>query len=153
MKKLLSLTILIASLLASSCQKEGLNPEPFPPVRYLYAGGQGENGFQLWIWILEDESLPALVRSGMCRYLDGAYIDTDEERLDCRFTEEGFTLSDPATGEVRYTAANVEGSPLLLHISWTHSPGPTWDHYASDKGWQQEMDLQLQVFEGDDIVI
>lgn len=160
MKKILFLTILLASLFASSCQKGGLTPESFPAVRYLYAGGQGDNGFQLWIWIFEDESIPALVRSGMIRFIDGAYIDTDEERLDCRLTEEGFTLSDPATGAVRYTATFVEElpgmdwgpSPYRIHLSWTHSPGPTWDHYASDKGWQQELDLHLQLFEGDDIV-
>ena len=172
MKKILFLSVLLASLLASSCQKAGLTPEPTPSpaVSYLYAGDQGDNKFQLWIWIYEDESVPALIRSGMCRYVDGAFIDTDEERLDYRLTKEGFTLTDPVTGEIRYTATPLESSlgqdagpgqslsqaeaipPYRIHIAWTHSPGPTWDHYAAEKAWQQEMDLCLQVFLGDDIV-
>ena len=141
-------------LLACSCRKE--QTETFPPVRYLYAGNQGENKFQMWIWIPEDETLPALVRSGMCRYLDNQFIDTDEEHLTCQFTEDGFSLSDPATGIILYTATNMErdGCPqwFCVHISWAHSPGAAWDAYAEEKGWMQEMDLQVQICEGDDII-
>ena len=141
-------------LLACSCRKE--QTETFPPVRYLYAGNQGENKFQMWIWIPEDETLPALVRSGMCRYLDNQFIDTDEEHLACQFTEDGFTLSDPATGRVLYTATNVEmegSSPgFIVHITWDHAPGAAWNAHAKEKGWQQEMNLQVQICEGDDII-
>ena len=144
----------ILLLLACACQKE--QTETFPPVRYLYAGNQGDNKFQMWIWIPEDETIPALVRSGMCRYLDNQFIDTDEEHLTCQLSEGGFTLSDPTTGRVLYTATNVEkeGCPpgFIVHITWTHSPGATWDSYAEEKGWMREMNLQVQSDEGDDIV-
>lgn len=144
----------ILLLLASACQKE--QRETFPPVRYLYAGDQGDNKFQMWIWIPEDETVPALVRSGMCRYLDDQFIDTDEEHLAFQLSEGGFTLSDPATGSVLYTATYVkkEGCPpdFNVHITWAHSPGATWDAYAEEKGWRREMNLQVQRCEGDDIV-
>lgn len=110
----------------------------------------------MWIWLFEDETIPALVRSGMCRYLDNQYIDTDEEHLSCQFTEDGFTLSDPVTRKVLYTAENVEkegSSPgFIVHITWDHSPGATWKAHAKEKGWLQEMNLQMQICEGDDIV-
>jgi len=154
MKKL---TLFIPAFLLLSfgaCQKQ--TTETFPPVRYLYAGNQGDNKFQMWIWIPEDETLPALVRSGMCRYLDNQFIDTDEEHLACQLSEGGFTLSDPATGRVLYTATNVkkEGCPpdFMVHITWVHSPGATWDSYAEEKGWMREMNLQVQSNEGDDII-
>lgn len=144
----------ILLLFACACNKE--QTETFPLVRYLYAGSQGENSFQMWIWLFEDETIPALVRSGMCRYLDNQHVDTDEERLTCHFTESGFTLADPGTGKVLYTATYVEreGWPKghIVRISWNHSPGITWDTYAEEKGWQQEMNLQVQICEGDDIV-
>lgn len=146
--------IAILLLFACACQKE--QTESVPPVRYLYAGSQGDNKFQMWIWVFEDETVPALVRSGMCRYLDNQYIDTDEEHLACQFSEGGFTLSDPVTGNVLYTATNVEMegcSPgFIVSITWSHSPGATWDAYAKEKGWKQEMNLQMQICEGDDIV-
>ena len=154
-----SFGLLISALLvvASACQKqEKTSPEPFPPVKYLYAGNQGENKFQLWIWIPDDETIPALVHSGMCRYLDDQLIDTDEEHLACQFTEDGFTLSDPATGSVLYTATNVEKEAeptgFRVHISWVHAPGAAWDTYAKEMGWLQEMTLQMQVCEGADII-
>lgn len=113
----------------------------------------------MWIWIFEDESIPALVRSGKCRYLQNEFIDTDEERLICRITQGGFTLSDPTTGNVLYTAAYIQKPYLDLashafhvQITWAHSPGATWDEYAEEMGWQREMDLSLQIDEGDDIV-
>lgn len=110
----------------------------------------------MWIWLFEDETIPALVRSGMCRYIDNQHVDTDEERLACHFTESGFTLADPGTGKVLYTATYVEreGWPKghIVRISWNHSPGITWDTYAEEKGWLQEMNLQVQICEGDDIV-
>ena len=154
-----SFGLLITALLVvtSACQKqEKTSPDAFPPVRYLYAGNQGENKFQMWIWIPEDETIPALVRSGMCRYLDDQFIDTDEERLSCQFTEDGFTLSDPATRKVLYTATNVEKEAeptgYRVHITWAHAPGAAWVAYAKEMGWLQEMTLQMQIFEGADIV-
>ena len=130
--------------------------EESPAVKYLYAGHQEGNGFQLWIWIYEDESLPALVRSGRCRYLFNEFVETDEEHLTCRLTQDGFILSDPMTGEVRYTATNLEKPDFparyFVHITWTHSPGVTWDEYAEENGWQREIDLVRQIDEGDDIV-
>ena len=110
----------------------------------------------MWIWIPEDETIPALVRSGMCRYLDDRFIDTDEEHLACQFTEDGFTLSDPATGSVLYTATNVEREGCfpgyMVHITWDHAPGTTWNALAKEKGWLQEMNLQVQICEGADII-
>lgn len=151
-RSLLAAVILLLSVCA--CQKQG--GCYFPPVKYLYAGGQGDNQFQMWIWIYENEAEPALVRSGMCRYIDNQHVDTDEERLACHFTESGFTLADPGTGKVLYTATYVEreGWPKghIVRISWNHSPGITWDTYAKEKGWLQEMNLQVQICEGDDIV-
>lgn len=156
MEKCMSMKhFLIASVMlllsVCSCQKQ-----QFPPVKYLYAGGQEDNQFQMWIWIFENEAEPALVRSGMCRYIDNQHVDTDEERLACHFTESGFTLADPGTGKVLYTATYVEreGWPKghIVRISWNHSPGITWDTYAEEKGWLQEMNLQVQICEGDDIV-
>ena len=130
--------------------------EESPAVKYLYAGHQEDNGFKLWIWIYQDETLPALVRSGKCRYLFNQFVETDEEHLTCQLSEGGFTLSDPTTGRVLYTATNVEkeGCPpgFIVHITWAHSPGATWDSYAEEKGWMREMNLQVQICEGDDIV-
>ena len=147
----------ILLLFACACQKEQKErTETFPLVRYLYAGDQGENKFQMWIWLFEDETIPALVHSGMCRYLDNQYIDTDEEHLSYQFTKDGFTLSDPATGRVLYTATNVEmegSSPgFIVHITWDHSPGATWNAHAEEKGWLKEMNLQVLICEGDDII-
>ena len=154
-----SFGLLITALLvlAGACQKqEKTSPDSFPPVRYLYSGDQGENKFQMWIWTYEDETIPALVRSGMCRYLDDQFIDTDEEHLTCQFSEDGFTLSDPATGSVLYTATNVEmeGEPsgFRVHMTWAHSPGTVWDAYAKEMGWLQEMTLFMHIFEGADII-
>ena len=142
-------------MLCNACQEPA---DLFPPVKYLYGGEQEGNGFQMWIWIFEDESIPALVRSGKCRYLQNEFIDTDEERLICRITQGGFTLSDPTTGNVLYTAAYIQKPYLDLashafhvQITWAHSPGATWDEYAEEMGWQREMDLSLQI-DGDDIV-
>lgn len=152
MKQSLIATVILL-LFACSCQKE--QTETFPPVKYLYAGSQAGNQFQMWIWIFEDEKIPALVRSGMCRYLDDQFIDTDEERLPCQLSEGGFTLSDPVTGKVLYTATNVEkaGFPSGHHVSinWSHSSGPTWNAHAEEKGWLQTMSLQVQICEGDNI--
>jgi hypothetical protein len=45
------------------------------------------------------------------------------------------------------------GSPgFIVHITWDHSPGATWNAHAKEKGWQQEMNLQVQICEGDDII-
>lgn len=155
MKKLTLFVSAFLLLCFGACEKQQM-PETFPPVRYLYGGNQKDNGFQMWVWIYEDEKIPALVLTGMCRYIDDAYVDTDEAHLTCRFTEDGFTLSDPITGEVMYTATNVDkaGFPsgYHVHVTWTRSPGATWDALAEEKGWQQEMSLQMQIFEGDDII-
>ena len=154
MKRSLFVTAILL-LFACACQKEQ-KTETFPPVRYLYAGSQGENKFQMWIWIFEDETIPAQVHSGMCRFLDGRNVDTDEEHLSCQFTADGFTLSDPTTGRVLYTARNMEMEGYspgeLVQITWDHSPGSTWNAYAKERGWLQEMNLQVQICEGDDIL-
>ena len=156
----ISFCILATTLLlfACSCDKEATRekPEASAPIRYLYAGGQGDNRFQMWIWIYEDETMPARVHSGMCRFIDNQYVDTDVEHLACQFSENGFTLSDPATGKVLYTATNVEKQGFSpgyhVNITWNHSPGDTWDAYAEEKGWLREMNLAVQICEGDDIV-
>ena len=57
-------------LCSGACEKQ--MPETFPPVRYLYGGNQEDNGFQMCGWIYEDEKIPALVLTGMCRYIDNA---------------------------------------------------------------------------------
>ena len=140
-------------LFCNACEEQ---IEDSPAVKYLYAGHQENNGFQLWIWIYEDEAVPALVRSGRCRYLFNQFVETDEEHLTCRMTQDGFTLSEPTTGKVLYTATNIEipytNFGYAVHITWAHSPGATWDASAEEKGWQREMDLSLQINEGDDIV-
>ena len=155
----LLLAALVAISVLYSCGNRG--PEKTDPgaaaVRYLLAGSQEDNGFQVWIWIYEDEKLPARVMSGQCRYVDGQNIDTDFESLDCQFSEDGFTLSDPQTGAARYTAVSLDdkvGEAALYHmrLSWSHAPGATWPRYAQERGWQQEMEIHLVVFEGDDIV-
>lgn len=155
----LLLAALVAISVLYSCGNRG--PEKTDPgaaaVRYLLAGSQEDNGFQVWIWIYEDEKLPAQIHSGLCRYVDGQYIDTDIEFLDCRLSEDGFTLSDPQTGTVRYTAVNLDdkvGEPAFYHmrLSWSHEPGATWTRYAHERGWKQEMEIHLVIFEGDDIV-
>lgn len=142
-------------LLAGACQKEK-TPEASEPVEYLYAGNQGDNQFQLWIWIYEDPTIPARVHSGICRYIDNHYVDTDIEHLSCRLTEDGFTLSDPGTGKDLYTATIVDKDGLspwhIVHVSWNHSPGAAWDTYAEEKGWKREMNLEVQICEGDDII-
>ena len=145
--------IVLFLLFCNACEEQ---VEESPAVKYLYAGQQEGNGFKLWIWIYEDESIQALVRSGRCRYLINQLVETDEEHLICRWTPDGFTLSDPATGNVLYPAKNVEKqnypAGYFVHITWEHSPGITWDAYAEDRGWQREIDLCLQICEGDDII-
>lgn len=147
-------TLLTTCLLFSCSSSDSFNPDKiypdgFPSVRYLYGGGQENNGFQMWIWIYEDPNIPALVRSGKCRYIGNTFIDTDEERLTCRFTDTGFTLSDVTTGQVLYTATNVpvqyEPQHAYITITWSHSPGETWEKYAAELGWQREMKLCIQL--------
>lgn len=160
MRRIILLLVALAAIFALySCGNRCL--EKTDPradaVRYLLAGSQEDNGFMLWIWIYEDEKLPARVHSGLCRYVDGKDVDTDIEFLDCRLTEEGFTLCDPQTGAVRYTAVSLDdkvGEPAFYHIrlSWSHEPGAAWAQYAQERGWQQEMEIHLCLFEGDDIV-
>jgi hypothetical protein len=150
-KLFLILSLLLASATLSSCRKDD-SAEVLPAVRFLYAGGQGDNTFQMWIWIYEDNDEPALVHSGKCRYLDDAYVETDIERLSYRQTPEGFTLSDLTTGEIRYTAV-YRSSPYTdaldesrVRLSWSHSPGSTWDALAEELDWQRTIDLALQSF-------
>jgi hypothetical protein len=150
-KLFLILSLLLATATLSSCQKDDPGKE-VPEVRSLYAGGQQDNTFQVWIWIYEDNDEPALVHSGKCCYLDDGYVDTDIERLSYRQTPEGFTLSDLTTGEIRYTAV-YQPSPYsgvldksLIRLSWSHSPGSTWDTFAEELGWQRTIDLSLQSF-------
>ena len=161
MKKLILLVSALLLLSFGACQKQ--TPETFPAVRYLYGGHQDNNGFQMWIWLFEDETVPARVHSGMCRYIDDNYVDTDVEFLTCHYTQDGFTLSDQETGKVLYTATNVpsenyvnaemDGAPSYhVHVTWTHSPGAAWDALAEKKGWQREITLSFQMNEGDDII-
>ena len=142
-------------LFAGSCVIQGPTSTS-SPVRYVYAGGQDGNEFQLWIWIFEDEKTPALVRSGLCRYIDNQFVDTDIENLNCRFTENGFTLSDPVTGEVLYTAVNLDESGFpagyFVRLTWTHSPGSTWNALSEEKGWRREMTLEQQQMKVCDLV-
>ncbi len=142
-------------VLASACQNTGNDTESYPAVSALYAGEQEDNGFQIWIWIYEDETIPALVHSGRCRYINDQFVETDIEHLMYKPTENGFTLSDPVSEDVLYTATYVEkhGYHLedCIHLSWSHSPGSTWDALAQEGGWKQEMTLWHSYFEGDDI--
>lgn len=147
---LLMVGAVLMSMAFSSCKK--IEPDKnLLVIKYLYAGDQKDNGFQMWIWLFEDQTKPAAVRSGMCRYVDGQWIDTDEEYLKCNYTDNGFTLCDPETGEVRYTATYVqkESNPKFYYISvsWNHSPGPAWDANAEEKGWRREMELWIQVMD------
>ena len=36
-------------------------------------------------------------------------------------------------------------------ITWDHSPGAAWNAHAEEKGWLKEMNLQVQICEGDDM--
>lgn len=150
MRKTLFIAITVfAAVLLFSCQKiEQLFEKPGNPIKVLYAGSQGDNGFQMWIIFYEDESRPVRVLSGMCRNVDDEWIDTDEEFLKCNYTNEGFTLCDQETGQVLYTATNIQKyyheSGYYISVSWSHSPGPAWDANAIDKGWQREIELCIQ---------
>ena len=147
---LLFVGALICSLALSSCLKSYGTRDVYPKVRTLYAGTQGDNGFQLWIWIYEEDTWPARVLSGFCRYVDGYMEDTDEELLTYKATDNGFTLCNRSTGEVLYTATYIQKnlydqeSKYYISISWTHSPGQAWDEYAEENGWEREMELCVQ---------
>ena len=134
--------ILIATACQEQVEKRNVSHSPIQ----LYGGGQGDNGFMMWIWIYEDHTIPAVVRSGLVRYIKGEYIDTDEEKLIYRPTENGFTLSDTTTGNVLYTAtSSMDEYGNAIHVTWEHSPGTTWDSLAKEKGWQREVTLHLQI--------
>ena len=64
----------------------------------------------------------------------------------------GFLMLD----RVLYTATHVkrEGEPtgFRVQITWDHAPGAAWEAYAKEMGWLQEMNLQVQICEGDDII-
>ena len=156
MKRILSFVVILALAMVVACSKSNSTNtnEPQPEVQYLLGGEQESNGFHLWIWIYKDETEPACVRSGAVRFVDGTYVDTDEEYLSCLFTEDGFVLSDIKTGEARYEAQRKGAEENhTYHISWSHSPGATWDTYAETKGWQREMNISLQSLDGlDDII-
>ena len=144
---LLAVGAFLLSMVLPSCLKIDGPRDVYPKVRCLYAGGQEGNEFQMWIWLFEDKSFPARVLSGVCRYVEGTWIDTDEEYLTCKYTDEGFTLCDDS-GHVLYTATYLQkGNNELgyyISISWTHSPGPAWDANAAAMGWQREMELWIQ---------
>jgi len=40
----------------------------------------------------------------------------------------------------------------MQESAWDHAPGAAWVAYAKEMGWLQEMTLQMQIFEGADIV-
>ncbi len=123
-----------------SCKKD--NSSDGIPARYCYSGEQREKGFWIRLVIYGDEDLPAEVYTYISYDKDGFYRDADSETLSFNKTEEGFTLSDLKTGEVRYTAVGMEGdAPFFrkMKLSWNHSPGPVWEEYAEERGWESEM--------------
>lgn len=144
---LLLIGAILSMMVLPSCLKNDIPRDVYPKVRCIYAGEQEDNEFQLWIWLFEDQSWPARVVSGVCRYVGGTWIDTDEEYLTCKYTDDGFTLCNDS-GQVLYTATYIQKGinelGYYISITWTHSPGPAWDANATARGWQREMELWKQ---------
>ena len=168
-KKLLFLSIFVSVLCLFSCNRvepvvieepvkeEDPEPEETKPASWYYVlGGQQENGFKLWIFIrqTEEETL-ARVISGTGAINKDPFITDDFDGCDFEIltyndNENGFTLSDPDTGEVCYTVHTLFDNPfepnfIYYRVSWTHSPGAIWDENAQEKGWQNEMNLYSQI--------
>ena len=142
--------LLITGAFCFSCKKD--DSSNGIPARYPYSGEQREKGFWIRLVIYEDEDLPAEVYTYFYDK-DGFYRNADSETLSCNKTEEGFTLSDLKTGEILYTAVGMEGdAPFFwkMKLSWNHSPGPVWEEYAEERGWESEMVI-TQEEEPDDI--
>lgn len=74
----------------------------------------------------------------------------DKETLSYSKTEDGFVLCDNETKAVLYTAVFIEPFPWKMKLSWNHSPGPVWDEYAEERGWESEMVITREE-EPDDI--
>ena len=132
--------LLITVAFCFSCKKN--DSSNGIPARYPYSGEQREKGFWIRLVIYEDEDLPAEVYTYISYDKDGFYRNADSETLSCNKTEDGFTLSDIKTGEVRYTAVGMEGdAPFFwkMKLSWNHSAGPVWEEYAEERGWESEM--------------
>ena len=142
-------------ILDSCKQKEETN-EPCPPSGtcdwpVLYGGGNDENDYLLWILIWEDMSadVQSILNDGKLGSIEER---TDNEHLVCSKTPDGFVLKDVKTGEILYTAIDDHtnnwddhtGFPMAVVVSWSHSPGPVWDTYAQDRGWQKELRLTMQ---------
>lgn len=126
----------LAVFFMSSCEK----PYCYQ-VNYVYAGFQEETGFSMAIDFYYDTSRPVRVRTGRNYF----YVpqEADEEYLICRYTDDGFELCDQKTGQVRYSATNLDNFDMAskILIKWSHSPGPIWDKYAEANNWPREMVL------------
>ena len=164
-KKLLFLSIFVSVLCLFSCNRvepvvieepvkeEDPEPEETEPTSWLYVlGGEQENGFKLWIFIrqTEEETLVRVISgTGAINkdpFITDGFDGCDFEILTYNDFENGFTLSDPDTGEVRYTVNLLLDNPLdpifiYYRATWTHSPGTVWDENAQEKGWQSKMNL------------
>lgn len=126
-------TCLFLTCFLSTCEKPY-----YQQIDYFWNGVQEENGFMMHVVFFNDKSAPVRVLSG-----GGHDYDTDEEYLTVSYTEDGFSLCDPKTKQILYTAIYVDsiGYSENIYIRWTHSPGTAWKTYAETNGWKREMRL------------
>ena len=38
-----------------------------------------------------------------------------------------------------------------MKLTWNHSPGPVWEEYAEERGWEKEIIIEYQREDLDDI--
>lgn len=113
------------------------------------SGVQIERGFFINVFIHEAEGR-AEVMNGVGEPYELQYRIGDKETLSYSKTEDGFVLCDNETKAVLYTAVFIEPFPWKMKLSWNHSPGPVWDEYAEERGWESEMVITREE-EPDDI--
>ncbi len=113
--------------------KDGGNIRPI-----LWSGVQIERGFFINVFIYEAEGRAEVV-NGVGEPYELRYRIGDKETLSYSKTEDGFVLMDNETKAVLYTAVFIEPFHWKMKLSWNHSPGPVWEEYAEERGWESEM--------------
>ena len=153
---------IVCPVILASCKHndEGQKESPATgsniwPVLY---NGSGSN--QQFINVFIYENMTTVVQSILNDGSMGSFEErTDYEYLTCSRIPDGFVLKNPNSGEILYTALNdhtdnwdeYSDLPMAIILNWSHSPGPVWDTYAQDRGWQSELRLEMVIQNLDDI--
>ncbi len=143
--RIISLLFILPAIALSliSCSGES-EKEGGDIVPVHWSGVQIESGFFIHVFIYEAEGR-AVVVNGALENRSG-----DTETLSYSKTDNGFVLCDNETKAVLYTAVFIDSFHWKMKLFWNHSPGPVWEEYAEERGWESEMVITRES-EPDDI--